>query len=36
MSMKIVGIGDLLIPAQYILEGLKSLEKKGCTVEVIQ
>ena len=34
--MKIVGIGDLLIPEQYIKEGFKELEKKGHQVETIQ
>lgn len=34
--MKIVGIGDLLIPEQYIKEGFKEFEKNGHTVQTIQ
>lgn len=34
--MKIVGIGDLLIPRQYIREGFKEFEKKGHEVVTIQ
>lgn len=34
--MKVVGIGDLLIPEQYIKEGFKEFEKNGHTVQTIQ
>lgn len=34
--MKIVGIGDLLIPQQYIKEGFQPFEKKGDEVDTIQ
>jgi D-3-phosphoglycerate dehydrogenase / 2-oxoglutarate reductase len=34
--MKIVGIGDLLIPAEYIKTGFQELEKQGHQVETIQ
>lgn len=34
--MKIVGIGDLLIPENYIKEGFKEFEAQGHTVETIQ
>lgn len=34
--MKIVGIGDLLIPEQFIKKGFESFEERGCQVVTIQ
>ena len=36
MSMKIIGIGDLLIPAQYIQDGLETLKNRGNDIKTIQ
>lgn len=33
--MKIVGIGDLLIPEKYILNGFKNFKEEGCIIETI-
>ena len=34
--MKVVGIGDLLIPQEYIMEGFKNFKEAGHEVETIQ
>ena len=34
--MKVVGIGDLLIPQEYIMEGFKNFKEAGHQVETIQ
>ena len=35
MHMKLIGIGDLLIPARYIEEGFAGYRQKGVQIEVL-